>query len=155
MVVFISECGCSPVWSCHRNNPVEEGGGDPEGEIYSTLLNVTWYHYLSVSLSSHLLHFCPVQTGHSNCWRRGVEGKKEACVWFAVQVHPLPTPCLCFNVKGFFLDAALMKLNYPNSLKAHYTDFFSDMGEISYTQKCDFCVITSSNKRKLLLDIIT
>lgn len=149
MVVFISECGCSPVWSCHRNNPVEEGGGDPEGEIYSTLLNVTRYHYLSVSLSSHLLHFCPVQTGHSNCWRRGVEGKK------AVQVHPLPTPCLCFNVKGFFLDEALMKLNYPNSLKAHYTDFFSDMGEISYTQKCDFCVITSSNKRKLLLDIIT
>lgn len=102
MVVLISECGCSPVWSCHRDNPVEEGGGDPEGEIYSTLLNVTRYHYLlSVSLSSHLLHFCPVQTGHSNCWRRGVEGRKgwgqqkKACVWFAVQVHPLPTPSVC------------------------------------------------------------
>lgn len=65
-----------------------EGGGDPGGEIYSTLPNVTRYY---CSLSSHLLFCCPVQTCHSDCSRRGGgsdgrmkgRGQQEEVVCFA------------------------------------------------------------------------
>lgn len=126
MVVLISECGCSPVWSCHRNNPVEEGGGDPEGEIYSMLLNVTRYHYLSICVSlfspSPLLS-CPDRP--QQLLEEGCRRKERRMRLICSSSPPSSnTLCLCFNVKGFFLDEALMKLNYPNSLKVHYTSFF-------------------------------
>lgn len=95
MVVVISEAGRSPGSSCQKDNPTEEGGGDPEGEIYSTLPNVTWYSYTpSPSLSSHPLSCPDMPQWLLNKGRRGGSdgrlkggGQQEDVVFFAGQAY--------------------------------------------------------------------